>query len=175
MNLLSSLLGNAYLAISPLLGAISNTHPYGYESQATEGGLALLLGGAIIFIYALFFGLLIIMVVSMWIIFEKAGKPGWVAIVPIYNLIIWLEIVKKPIWWIILFFIPMVNLVISFMLSYYLALAFGKRIGFTIGLILLPFIFFPILAFGKSTYNLGGQSNFTANIPPQSMPPQQGI
>ena len=55
-----------------------------------------------------FFGLIIQLAVIaffvwvFWRIFEKAGQPGWAAIIPIYNVIVLLEIVGRPLWWIIL-------------------------------------------------------------------------
>lgn len=94
------------------------------------------------------------MVVSMWIIFQKAGKPGWAAIIPIYNSIVLIQIAGKPIWWIFLFLIPFVNIVVSIIVLYNIALAFGKDGLFALGLIILPFIFYPILAFGKATYGV---------------------
>jgi len=45
----------------------------------------------------IFFLLLVVaMIAAMWRIYEKAGQPGWAAIVPIYNVIIWLKIINKP-------------------------------------------------------------------------------
>ena len=87
-----------------------------------------------------------------WKIFAKAGEPGWAVIVPIYNIIVMLKIVGKPIWWIVLFLIPLVNLVASILLSISLAKSFGKGTGFGVGLAFLGFIFGPILAFGDATY-----------------------
>jgi len=92
-------------------------------------------------------------IAGLWKIFTKAGKPGWAAIVPIYNCIVLLEIVGKPIWWIILLLIPCVNIIVSIMLNVELAKKFGKGIGFAIGIIILPFVFIPILGFGKAQYN----------------------
>jgi hypothetical protein len=88
----------------------------------------------------------------MWKIFSKAGKPGWAAIIPIYNAIVLLEIVDKPLWWIILMFIPIVNFVISIIVTVELAKKFGQSTGFAIGLILLAPIFYPILGFGSAQY-----------------------
>ena len=99
--------------------------------------------------------LVVLMIASMWKIFSKAGQPGWAAIVPIYNIVVILEIVRKPIWWILFLIIPFVNMVVALVLIYQLAKVFGKGIGFTLGLIFLQIIFYPILAFGNSTY-LGG-------------------
>lgn len=93
-----------------------------------------------------------ITIVSLWKIFTKAGKPGWASIIPIYNIIVILEIVKRPIWWLVLFFIPFVHIVIMFMVFNDLSKSFGKDIGYTIGLIFLPIIFLPMLGFGNSTY-----------------------
>lgn len=92
------------------------------------------------------------MIASMWTIFSKAGKPGWAAIVPIYNFIVLLEIVGKPWWWLLLMLIPIVNLVILIIVYHKLSLSFGKGAGFTVGLILLGIIFLPILAFGDAKY-----------------------
>lgn len=94
----------------------------------------------------------ILMIVSMCKIMVKAGKPWWVAIVPVYNLLVLLKVVGKPWWWILLYLIPVVNVVIAVIVYYNLSLSFGKGIAFTIGMILLPFVFYPILAFGDASY-----------------------
>jgi len=93
-----------------------------------------------------------IMIVAHWKIYEKAGKPGWAAIIPIYNLIILLEIVGKPLWWIILFFIPCVNIVFLVWVTNLLSKSFGQSEGFTVGLLLLSVVFYPILGFGNYKY-----------------------
>lgn len=94
----------------------------------------------------------VLMIASQWVIFEKAGKPGWAAIIPIYNIIVLLEIVGKPLWWIILILIPLVNIVVLIMLTHQLSVSFGKGAGFTLGLIFLGILFYPILAFGGAKY-----------------------
>lgn len=104
--------------------------------------------------FGMLFGLafIVLIIASMWRVFTKAGQPGWMAIIPILNLFIMLKICGKPWWWIIGFLIPFVNIVVAIMLCVALAKVFGKGIGFAIGLILLGFIFYPILAFGSATY-----------------------
>ncbi len=104
----------------------------------------------------------------LWRIFVKAGKPGWAAIVPIYNILVELEIVGRPWWWLLLMFVPVVNVVIGIIVLLDLAKVFGKSSGFGVGLILLAFIFIPILAFGDAKYlgPIAGQP--VANIPPAS-------
>ena len=110
--------------------------------------------GAIFFVYAL---VIIFMIVCLWRIFTKAGKPGWAAIIPIYNTIVILEIVGKPVWWFILLLIPFVNIVIGIMVIHRLSVVFGKGVGMTILLIILPIIGYPMLAFGDAKY-LGAQA-----------------
>ncbi|EJF51885.1 hypothetical protein SapgrDRAFT_0126 [Saprospira grandis DSM 2844] len=85
-------------------------------------------------------------IAGSWKIFEKAGKPGWAAIVPIYNIIVALEIAEKPIWWIILPIIPV------FVVPIEIAKRFGKGTGFAMGMIFLPFVFLPLLGFGEAHY-----------------------
>jgi hypothetical protein len=107
-------------------------------------------GGAVILI--VYLAIIVLMIASMWKVFTKAGKPGWAAIVPIYNLIVMCEIAGKPAWWVVLFLIPIVSLIASFIIMIGIANAFGKSAGFGIGLALLGFIFFPMLGFGSAQY-----------------------
>ena len=119
-----------------------------FQTQASYEGGAAMGTGVLIF----WFAVMILMIVSMWKIFTKAGKPGWAAIIPIYNIIVLLEIAGKPLWWIILFFIPLVNLIAAILVTVAFAKSFGKGAGFAIGLLLLGIVFYPILAFGDATY-----------------------
>ncbi len=63
-----------------------------------------------------------------------------------------LEIAERPIWWIILFFIPVVSIVVSILVNIEIAKKFGKGAGFGVGLALLGFIFMPILGFGSAKF-----------------------
>lgn len=105
-----------------------------------------------------------LLIISLWIIYQKANKPGWAVIIPIYNLLVFLEIVKKPWWWLFLMMIPVVNIVIAILITHQLSLSFGKSAGFTIGLLFLPFIFYPILAFGDAKYQELNNDNKLENI-----------
>ena len=100
----------------------------------------------------IYLAIVVIVIAGMWKTFEKAGQPGWGCIIPIYNIYLMTKIAAKPAWWVIMFFIPLVNIVFAIMLYNEIAKKFGQGIGFTIGLILLPFVFFPILGFGDYTY-----------------------
>ena len=94
----------------------------------------------------------VVTIVSWWVLFGKAGKPGWTSIIPIYNLVVKLEIIGRPIWWIILLLIPFVNVIVWIIMSVDLAKVFGKTAAYGIGLALLPIVFQTMLAFGESTY-----------------------
>lgn len=97
--------------------------------------------------------ILILMIAGMWKVFEKAGQPGWAAIIPIYNLIVLIKIVGKPIWWVVLFIIPIVNLVVFIIISMDLAVCFGKSKGWGFGLLfILGFVGYPLLGFGDASY-----------------------
>lgn len=97
-----------------------------------------------------------IMLISLWRVFEKADQPGWASIVPIYNLVVMAEIARKPGSWVVLMFIPLVNIVVGVMLVNAIAKSFGRDEGFTVGLIFLPFIFYPMLAFSYDYWAYGG-------------------
>ncbi len=96
----------------------------------------------------------LIFIIANWKIFTKAGKPGWASIVPIYNIIVFFQIVKRPIWWIILMFIPFVNIVISIIVMLDLLKVFGKSGAlWVIGIIFFNPIATLMLAFGDAEYN----------------------
>jgi hypothetical protein len=124
------------------------------------GGAAVLFSGVVLIVALAF---LVVMIAAMWMVFAKAGQPGWAAIVPIYNAIVLLQIIGKPIWWIFLMWIPLVNFIILILVYIDLAKSFGKGAGFAVGMLFLPFIFFAILGFGNARYlgPLGG----TATVP----------
>lgn len=105
--------------------------------------------GIIIVVYL---AIIVLVIAGFWMTFTKAGEAGWKSIIPIWNLIVLLRIAGKPLWWIILLIIPIVNIVVSLIVMLGVARNFGKGGGFGVGLWLLSFIFFPILGFGSATY-----------------------
>jgi hypothetical protein len=115
---------------------------YGAEAGAMSGG--------VLFLYI---ALIIISVIAMWKVFTKAGHPGWASIVPIYNYCVMCDIGGKPMWWVLLMFIPIVNVVVSVLVLVGVAKNFGRGMGTVLGLIFLPFIFLLILGFGSAEYN----------------------
>ncbi len=110
-------------------------------------------GGIFMGIFGLvYLAVIVLLIASMWVIFTKAGQPGWAAIVPIYNGVVLLQIVGRPVWWVVLLLIPFVNFIVGILVTLDLAKSFGKSAGFGIGLLLLSFVFAPMLAFGDATY-----------------------
>lgn len=96
----------------------------------------------------------VVVVIGLWKTFVKAGRPGWAALIPFYNIYVLLKIVGKPGWWLILFFIPLVGLIVHILVSLRLAKAFGKSDVFGIFLLwLFGPIGFLILGFGSAKYN----------------------
>jgi hypothetical protein len=96
--------------------------------------------------------------------FAKAGKRSWGAFIPIYNVIILLQIARRPLWWIILSLVPVVNVIVLVVVSVDIARAFGKGPGFGWGLAFLGFIFFPILGFGGASYEPTGSREKIADL-----------
>jgi Family of unknown function (DUF5684) len=111
--------------------------------QATDYGNNGMSGGAFFLWFVIIY---VLLVIPYYGIFTKAGRPAWAAFIPIYSTIVLLEVVGRPVWWIILFFVPIVNIVI------------------------LSWIFLMILAFGSSTYR-GPIASPGAMAPPPPPPP----
>lgn len=104
--------------------------------------------GMIIIVIAIF----IVMIVSMWKLFQKAGREGWEAIIPIYNSYVMTQLVNKPGYWVILMLIPYVGMIWSIWVLNLFVKGFGKDAGYTVGILFLPFIFLPMLAFGDAKW-----------------------
>lgn len=124
------------------LASLAQDQPMGEAAGAAFGLVFMLFWLAIV----------VLMIASMWKVFTKAGEPGWAAIIPIYNLVVLLKIAGKPVWWLVLCLIPFVNFIVLILIGIAVAKNFGKGAGFGVGLVLLGFIFFPILGFGDAQY-----------------------
>ena len=105
-----------------------------------------------------------LMIVSTWKLFTKAGRPGWASLIPIYNIWVLLEIVKKPAWWLVLMLVPIVQIVPLVLMPFWIAKSFGKSAGYGVGLLLLPFVFQPMLAFGDAKYDPRGAAGDIAPV-----------
>lgn len=148
-----------------LLAQASTDYSYPVTTTTTNSG-ALAAVGAFFAAYFIFIlVLVVIMVASWWKLFVKAGKPGWAALVPIYNVWVFAEVAGKPGWWglgVFLSVIPFIGWIGALAVQIYLtvefAKAFGKEVGWAIFMILLPVIAYPVLAFSKSTKYVGAKS-----------------
>jgi hypothetical protein len=103
-------------------------------------------------IWIIYIAVIVLVIAGFWKVFTKAGEAGWKSIIPIWNIIVLLRIIGRPLWWIILLIIPLVGFVISAIIAQDVAKSFGRGVGFGVGLWLLSPIFYPILGFGQSQY-----------------------
>ena len=120
------------------------------QAGTASGAASTAASGVAMLIWLAVFGLVI---VSMWKVFEKAGEPGWASLVPIYNMVVMLKIAEKPLWWLLLLFIPFVNIIVFIAVGIATAQRFGKGVGYGLGLTFLGHIFYPMLAFGDAQYS----------------------
>ncbi len=128
------------------LALLAQTTTYTTVESSSGGGMGM--GMALLYL-----AFAVVAIVALWKTFEKAGKPGWGAIIPIYNLYLLVKVAGRPGWWLLLYLIPLVNLVVHIVISLDIAKAFGKSSAFgIIGLWLFSFIGFLILGFGDAKY-----------------------
>jgi hypothetical protein len=154
--------------------AYPHAAPYAAPSVSTGGMIASMLGSCVFSLIVL--AITVVALVGLWKVFVKAGQPGWAAIIPIYNIVILLQIIGRPIWWLIPFFLPIITSILAviglppsvllpinvllcvpsfvfwIMVCLRLARVFDQSSGFGIGLLFLPFIFLPLLGFGDAEY-----------------------
>jgi hypothetical protein len=112
--------------------------------QSSDGG------GLAVLLFQLL--LIVLQLAGMWAVFAKADRPGWAALVPIYNLYIMLRIGENAWWWLLVLIVPIVNIYALYKIHAGVARAFGRGIGFGLGLAFLGVVFFPILGFGDYRY-----------------------
>jgi hypothetical protein len=112
--------------------------------------IALLVG---LVLFALYLCVALFFIIALWKIYTKAGQPGWGIFIPFYNVYLWLKIAGKPGWWLILYCIPLVNIVIAIIATLAIGKAFGKSVAFSVFLLLIfSFVGIPILGYGKAVY-----------------------
>jgi len=126
-----------------------NYDVYNYNSSVSSTG-GIIAGLGIFLFFVSVIG--IFNIVCMWKLFKKAGKPGWESIVPVYNIIVLIEIAGLPLWYIVLFLIPLANIYVIFKVFIEIAHRFNKSTGFGVAMVFFNIICLPILVFGKSHY-----------------------
>ena len=126
--------------------------PYSTSTNSDVMATKILAGvGAGTIIFSLL--IIVFMLICMWKIFVKAGEEGWKAIIPIYNTIVLLKILKME-WWhiLIMLFVPFAYGIYMIIFQFRLAKVFGKGVGFGFLLLFVSIIGYPLLAFGDSKY-----------------------
>jgi hypothetical protein len=116
------------------------------EANGAPPTIALIISGVVVLSLVVFF------VVTMWKIYAKAGEPGWAALVPIYSQIVRMKISGSPLWWVVFILLPPIYIIFAIIATVGLAERFGKGGWYAVGLIVLPMIFYPMLAFGNAIY-----------------------
>jgi hypothetical protein len=111
-----------------------------------------LVAGIGVAFFLVVFAMLLFYLGAAWRLFSKAGVPAWGVIIPIYNVYLWCKIAGRPGWWVLLFIVPVVNIIVHLIVSLDVAKSFARSSAFGGGLWLLGFIFVPILGYGASTY-----------------------
>lgn len=129
-----------------------DTTYYDYSSSMTDAAVGGIFAGAMLIYWLIALAIGIILVIATWNIFKKANRPGWAAIIPIYSTIVTLQIAGMSPWMVLLMFVPIANVIVAILMNIKLAEKFGKGGGYAVGLILLPYVFIPMLAWGDATY-----------------------
>ena len=138
-------------SVGPSTKIIKGSAPIGNSKQenskTSSDSSGLFSGNVLIIMIVLSLIFVLIITASWWKLFSKASQSGWKVLIPFFNLFILTKILKKPLWWVVIYLIlPLGHILVSLQI----AKLFGKKIIFAIGMIFLPIIFYPILAFGKS-------------------------
>lgn len=137
--------------------------PRGDYSAAITGGVAGLFAGALAIMWFVIMILGVIYLIGLWKTFKKANVDGWEALIPIHNVVVEFKLAGIKTYWIFVLFVPFANIIVYCWKAIKLAKAYGKDTGFGIGLILLPWLFIPILGLGKAKY-IGVQDDQNSNV-----------
>lgn len=108
--------------------------------------------------------LTIVLLASMWKLFQKMGYQGWQGIVPGYNLYILFDELYGNGWQVFMLFIPFFNIYLIIKLYIDWAVRFGKKPGYGVGMFFLGFVFNTILAFGPSKYMDGSKAKESNDV-----------
>jgi hypothetical protein len=119
-----SLLGLSIALVAVLMSALT---ALAQSSDTGAGPFAALGGVMLLFVVVLGLGAYVYMSLALQTIADKTGTANsWLAWIPIANAFLMLGVAKKPMWWFILFLIPLVNIVIAIMVWMAVAEARGK-------------------------------------------------
>ena len=134
-----------------------NSYDYDTAAAGLVGGLAIVYMIFVIFLYLIAIAVAVVEIIAMWKVFKKAGRGGWEAIVPFYNVWTLLEISgihgAKMFFGFIPFAGPIILLVYEIKAAISLSQKFHKSGGIAVLLILLSVVGYCILGFGNDTYD----------------------
>ena len=104
--------------------------------------------------------------IGTWKLYIKAGFKSWEALIPIYNLIILMKIIKRPVWWVILLFIPTINLIMLIIILIRLLNVFNKNsyLDYFLIIVSLGLYIFYINYDSKSKYNPANSNSTKSNL-----------
>lgn len=125
--------------------------PSMYKTTTSYGDDSMAIGATMVMMM-LYFAVIVLLLTSMWKLFTKAGRPGWHALIPIYNSMVLAEIVGRPGWVGLLNFVPLLNIYVNVVLALDISKSFGKDVVFGVLAIFFPYVTFPILGFGSARY-----------------------
>ena len=110
-----------------------------------------------VLIYVIIFAVLILGIrIGLFALFKKAGKQGWEAFIPVYSDYVWLQVIGKPVWWVVLTLIPIVRTLVKVSMSIEMAKAFGQyTFADHAKAVLIPFFYYPQIGFQKEPGYLG--------------------
>ena len=157
--------------LTNLIGAFNSTSYYDYGYHPVSSGTSY---AALVPFFVILGLVSLFLIVCYWKVFQKSGRPGWASIIPIYNSWIMLEMGGQAGWWALLALIPFVGIISAIfviMAEIEIARRFGKGNGFAALLVFLPFIGWPILAFGKAQYTDPSMSAPQGSAVPPQQPP----
>ncbi|MBR6426801.1 MAG: zinc ribbon domain-containing protein [Clostridia bacterium] len=140
-------------------------YPYFFYDQPPIGDLNLLtdmLITAAVISAVIAAAIAVLSIVIYWKMFKKAGQPGWIALIPFYNIWKMFELATGHGAYMLLLFVPIANFIVLIYFYVKLSVAYSQDEAFCIGLIFLPIIFLAILAFGKKPY-VGPQGRVSAD------------
>src|SRR5574344_2141789 len=131
----------------------SNPYGYGYTTpHSSSATAARIFGGAMLVMWLIMLALGVVYLIGLWKVFSKAHYAGWESLIGGHNTFVQFVMSGIKGYWMFLLFIPFVNIAVLIWKDIELAKSFGKGVGFGIGMFFLPYIFVPILGFGKSEY-----------------------
>lgn len=108
--------------------------------------------GLVVIFWGVYLAFVLAIIAGNWMVFRKAGEPGWAVIVPIYNIYVSFKVAGMDWWWLLVMLVPFIGVFPPLLIPFGIAQNFEKGFGYGLGLLLLPFVFYPLLGFGEARF-----------------------